>query len=70
MGTGEKVQFHRHDWVIAPHRRPYGPVVYGTHGAKTEEKEILRMLIFFLPRMNDVIDATSQAISDISASQA
>ena len=58
LGTGEKAQTHRHDWVIVPRRRPHVPVVYGAQGGKTEEEQALRMLTLFFPWVNDINDAT------------
>ncbi|CAK8997787.1 ATP-dependent DNA helicase [Durusdinium trenchii] len=53
LGTGEKVQEYRYDWVIGPRLRPYVPVVYGAQGNNTEEEQALRIFCLFFPWVND-----------------
>ena len=59
LGKGGRVDpRYRHDWIIAPRKRPYAPVIYGAQGARTEDEQAARLLVLFFPWVNDPLDAT------------
>ena len=61
LGQGEHAQNLRHDWVMAKHPRPQVPVVAGAQGSKSEEEQVMRILLLFVPWVNDVADASARA---------
>lgn len=60
LGKGEHVNpAYRHDWVIAPRKRPDVPVPYGAPASKSEEEQAMKLLLLFFPWVNDVKEAST-----------
>ena len=60
FGQGEHAQSFRHDWAMVKHTRPQAPVVAGAQGSKSEEEQVMRILLLFVPWVNDVADASAR----------
>ena len=58
LGTGSLVQTHRHNWIIAPRKRPRVPVLFGALGSRNEEENIMKILLLFCPWTSNPQDAT------------
>ena len=58
LGTGSLVQTYRHDWIIAPRKRPHVPVLFGALGSRNEEENIMKILLLFCPWTSNPQDAT------------
>ncbi|CAE7457464.1 pfh1 [Symbiodinium natans] len=60
LGTGGPAQKHRHDWVVAPRKRPHVPVIFGALGSKSDEENAKKLLLLFWPWTSNVEDATDE----------
>ena len=60
FGACECAQAFRHDWVMAKRPRPHVPVIYGAQSSKTEEEQVMRILLLFIPWVNNAADATAE----------
>ena len=58
LGTGERAQPYRHDWVLVPRNRPYVPVLFGAGGSRTEEEQAKKIIALFVPWTTNPQDAT------------
>ena len=58
LGTGSLVQTYRHNWIIAPRKRPHVPVLFGALGSRNEEENIMKILLLFCPWTSNPQDAT------------
>ena len=58
LGTGTLAKPHRHDWILAPRKRPNVPVVHGALGSRSDDEHAMKMLLLFCPWTTNPADAT------------
>ena len=58
LGSGDLVKKHRHDWIIAPRKRPVVPVLHGALNSRSEEDHIKKILVLFCPWTSNPKDAS------------
>ena len=49
MAMSKHAEKYRNDWIIAPRKRPYVPVLLGALGAVTADDQAMRILLLFAP---------------------